>query len=45
MGTRRYQAPEIIEDKRYSYEEADIFSMGVILFMMVVGQMPFQTFA
>jgi serine/threonine protein kinase len=45
VGTRRYQAPELIEGKRYSYEEADIFSMGVILFMMVVGQMPFQTVA
>ena len=40
VGTRRYAAPEIIEGRRYSSEEGDIFAMGVILFMMVTGCMP-----
>lgn len=40
VGTRRYAAPEIIEGRRYSAEEGDIFSMGVILFLMVTGSMP-----
>lgn len=42
VGTRRYQAPEIIEGRRYSGAETDIFSMGVILFLMVTGTMPFK---
>ena len=45
MGTKRYQAPEIIEGKRLSAAEVDIFSLGVILFLMVVGKMPYQTVA
>jgi serine/threonine protein kinase len=40
VGTRRYAAPEILEGRRYSAEEGDIFSMGVILFLMVTGSMP-----
>lgn len=39
-GTRRYAAPEIIEGRRYSSQEGDIFAMGVILFMMVTGYFP-----
>jgi len=44
-GTRRYQAPEIIEGKRFSGSQVDIFAMGVILFLMVTGKMPFETHA
>lgn len=42
VGTRRYQAPEIIEGRRYSGAQTDIFSMGVILFLMVSGTMPYR---
>ena len=41
MGTEHYAAPEILEGKPYSGIEADIFSLGVILFTMVTGISPF----
>lgn len=41
VGTERYMAPEIVEGKPYKGSTTDIFAMGVILFVMVVGVMPF----
>ena len=41
-GTERYMAPEIIEGKPYKGTTTDIFALGVILFIMVSGVMPFQ---
>ena len=41
MGTEQYSAPEILENKPYSGEEADIFALGVILFVMITGFAPF----
>lgn len=43
VGTRRYQAPEVLERKGYRGDHVDIFSLGVILFMMVSGAMPYLT--
>ena len=34
-GTKTYMAPEIKEGKTYDGRQADIFSAGVILFIMV----------
>lgn len=34
-------APEIRESKVYDGKKADIFSLGVILFIIVVGIFPF----
>jgi len=34
-------APEIIKRKSYLPSKADIFSAGVVLFIMVVGNFPF----
>ena len=34
-GTRVYMAPEIIAHKTYDGRKADIFSIGVILFILV----------
>jgi serine/threonine protein kinase len=34
-------APEIIEGKPYKGNTTDIFAIGVILFIMVTGVMPF----
>ena len=40
-GTERYMAPEIHEGKPYKGNTTDIFAIGVILFVMVTGTMPF----
>lgn len=41
VGTERYMAPEILESKPYKGNTTDIFAIGVILFVMVTGVMPF----
>ena len=41
VGSREYNAPEINMAKRYNGEKADLFSMGVILFVVTLGKMPF----
>lgn len=41
VGTERYMAPEMIEQKPYKGNTTDIFALGVILFVMVFGVMPF----
>lgn len=43
VGTRQYQAPEVLERRSYRGEFVDIFSIGVILFLMVTGTLPYQT--
>ena len=40
-GTMSYMAPEIMQHKPYDGQKADIFSLGVILFMSVLGKFPF----
>ena len=40
VGTLYYMAPEILEGKAYD-ERADLWSVGVILFQMVCGKVPF----
>ena len=41
-GTKTYMAPEIKEGKVYDGRKADMFSAGVILFIMVQGIFPFS---
>ena len=41
-GTQTYMAPEIKEGKIYNGKEIDIFSTGVILFIIVLGIFPFK---
>ena len=41
-GTFTYMAPEIKEGKTYSGLQADMFSFGVILFIIVQGIFPFK---
>jgi len=41
-GTKTYMAPEIRERKVYDGMKADIFSVGVILFIMIQGTFPFS---
>lgn len=42
-GTMSYMAPEIIELKAFDGHKADVFSLGVILFITVTGFFPFQS--
>ena len=41
LGTLSYAAPEILNKKPYVGSCADVFSAGVILFVLVTGKLPF----
>merc|ERR1711981_193344 len=41
-GTFTYMAPEIKEYNYYDGKKTDIFSLGVILFIIVIGFFPFK---
>ena len=41
-GTKGYIAPEILAKNPYKGPSADIWSMGVVLFIMLTGFPPFQ---
>mmetsp|Transcript_5859 Transcript_5859/g.9449 ORF Transcript_5859/g.9449 Transcript_5859/m.9449 type:complete len:170 (-) Transcript_5859:468-977(-) len=41
-GTMTYMAPEIKEGKTYDGKQIDVFSTGVILFIIVQGIFPFK---
>ncbi|KAJ3315409.1 hypothetical protein HDV04_002951 [Boothiomyces sp. JEL0838] len=41
-GSSAYAAPEIINGQKYSGPEADIWSLGIILYTMVCGYLPFD---
>ena len=41
VGTEEYMAPEVIEEKEYDGEKADIFSTGVLLFTILTSKIPF----
>lgn len=40
-GSKTYIAPEIHEGKIYDGRQVDVFSAGVILFVIVIGVFPF----
>jgi len=42
LGTERYMCPELVMKKKYDGKKADIFSIGVILFVFMKGQPPFE---
>ena len=41
-GTKSYMAPEIISHQAYSGAAVDIWSAGVVLFIMLCGNPPFD---
>lgn len=41
LGTESYMSPELHERKHYSGSQADIFAIGIILFIMHTGHPPF----
>ena len=42
IGTISYTSPQIILRQPYNGEKADIFSLGVILFILVTGHIGFN---
>ena len=42
IGTPLYMAPELLKEKEYSYE-IDIWSLGIIIYTLLVGKTPFET--
>lgn len=41
-GSLAYSAPEMINQKRYTGPETDIWSLGIILYTLLAGELPFD---
>jgi len=42
LGTESYMAPEMLYERKYFADKYDVFSLGVVLFGMLVGHLPFM---
>lgn len=42
-GTTAYMAPEVLKNEKYSGFAIDVWSMGVILYAMIYGELPFDS--
>lgn len=43
VGTPEYVAPEQVMDGAFATPRSDIYSLGVVLYLMVTGSLPFQS--
>jgi len=43
FGTREYSAPEWVSNRRFTADGMTVWSLGVLLFNMLSGDIPFQT--
>ena len=41
-GTVCYSAPEMLKGERYAGEKVDVWSLGIILFALLTGELPFD---
>lgn len=40
-GTPHYMDPDIVKKKEYNGQAADVWALGVILFILITGKLPF----
>jgi serine/threonine protein kinase len=41
LGTLQFMAPEILQNQPYQGQQADLFALGVVLFLMETGRSPY----
>ncbi|AAR26919.1 serine-threonine kinase [Feldmannia irregularis virus a] len=42
-GTKPFMAPEILQHKKYQGDKADVWSLGVVVYVLLVGHLPFKS--